>query len=146
MFTPGVILAFGLYLIRVSTFVVAVPMYGSASGFSGYRIAMIAALSLTFYSLAGEPLVLEGPPIEYALLMFREALIGFFLAFVMQAILLALRVAGEVGGQGMGLSMSSQVDPVSGLNTPLGHATLRVVLLHRLSDDGRPSRALALAR
>lgn len=119
MFTEGVLLAFGLYLTRCSAFVLAAPLYGSASGFSGYKVGMIGTLSVVFYGLWGEPLVMEGPPFEYLLFMFREALIGFFLAFVLQAVVIALRVAGELIGQAMGLNISSQVDPVSGINTPL---------------------------
>ena len=119
MFTEGVLLAFGLYLTRCSVFVLAAPLYGSASGFSGYKLGMIGALSVVFYGLWGEPVTLEGPVFEYLLFMFREALIGFFLAFVLQAVIIALRVAGELIGQEMGLNISNQVDPVSGINTPL---------------------------
>ncbi len=119
MFTAGVLLAFGLYLTRCSVFLIAVPLYGSASPFSGYKIALIGTMSIVFYMVGGEPIELTGSPFEYLLLMAREALIGYFLAFILQIILVVIRVAGELIGQGMGLGMSSTVDPVTGINTPV---------------------------
>ncbi len=119
MIESGVLLAFGLYLTRCSVFIIAAPLYGSVSTSSGYKIALIAGLAVTFYMVGGAPMELTGPPLEYLLFMFREAVIGYFLAFVLQSVLVALRVAGEIVGQGMGLGMSNQADPVSGINTPL---------------------------
>jgi len=119
MFTAGVLLAFGLYLTRCSVFLLTVPLLGSGSPFSGYKIALIGTMSVVFYAIGGEPVVLDGPPMVYVLLMFRELLIGFFLSFIVQIILIAIRVSGQLVGQGMGLGMSSQVDPVTGINTPV---------------------------
>ena len=147
MIDSGVLLGFGLYLARCSTFVLAAPMYGSASGYSGYKVGMIATLTLVFFGLRGEPFVLDGPPLEYLLLAFREALIGFFLAFVFQAVILALRVAGELIGQGMGLNISSQVDPVSGINTPLITRLYEAMFyIGFLSLDGHHGLLMALGR
>lgn len=119
MFTAGVLLAFGLYLTRCSVFLLTVPLLGSGSPFTGYKIALIGTMSIVFYAVGGEPMALSGSPMEYVLFMFREALIGFFLAFIVQLILISIRVSGQLVGQGMGLGMSSQVDPVTGINTPV---------------------------
>ena len=104
---------------RCSTFVLFAPLFGSAAEYAGYKVGLIGILSLVFYMTTGEPLANDGPALEYVLFLMREGLIGFFLAFVFQGVVLALRVAGEMIGQEMGLTIAGQVDPVSGVNTPL---------------------------
>ena len=119
MLEGGTLLAFGLYLTRCAAMILSSPPFGTASGFSGYKVAIVGALALLFYMSSGVPLPETVGPFEYLLLMMREMTLGVLLGFIVQAIMLALRVAGEVVGHGMGLNMAGQVDPVSGVNTPL---------------------------
>lgn len=119
LFPPGTLEAFGLYLARTSAMVIAAPLFGTGTGFAAWRVGLIASLSFLLYSVSGAPLAAQPAPIEYAALMMREVLIGAFLGFAMQAVVLAVRVAGETIGSEMGFNMASQVDPTTNVQTPV---------------------------
>ena len=72
MLPPGTIEAFGLFLVRTSALVLGAPIIGSGAMFSGYKVALIGALSVLLFSVSGSPI--EGPvgPVQYALFMLRE--------------------------------------------------------------------------
>lgn len=116
---PGTLGAFGLYLVRTSALVLAAPIFGTGPGIAMQRVAWIVALALVLYAAVGQPLPSTPTPIEFGALAGREILIGFALGFVLQLAALAVRVAGELVGQEMGMAMASQVDPQTGVNMPL---------------------------
>lgn len=118
-FEPGTLEAFALFLVRSSALVLSAPILGSATGFSGYKIALIVSVSFLLYSVHGEPLDHSPAAIEFGCLALREVLIGIALSFSLHAVMLALRVAGELVGQEMGFNMAAIMDPVTGLRTPI---------------------------
>jgi flagellar biosynthetic protein FliR len=111
--------AFGLYILRTSTLILAAPLLGSGTGFSSYKIALIVGISVAAFMSTGEPLVEEAGAIEFAMMCLHEVMIGMFLAFVLQMVLLSVRVAGEIIGTEMSFNMASLVDPNTGIQTPL---------------------------
>ena len=119
MIPVGTIAAFGLYLVRTSALLLATPLLGNGAAFSGYKVALVAVVSFALYGATGEPLTETIGPVDYALFCMREALIGLSLAFVLQAVVIAVRVGGELIGHEMAFNMSSQVDPSTGISTPL---------------------------
>ena len=118
-FPPGTLEAFGLYLTRTSALVLAAPLFGTGTGFAAWRIGLIVSLAFLLYSVSGVPLDHAPAPIEYAALTLRELLIGAFLAFTLQAVVVAVRVAGETIGTEMGFNMASQLDPLTNVQTPV---------------------------
>lgn len=117
--TAPILAAFGLYLVRTSALVLATPLLGSGTGFSGYKIALIIGVAAVLYLGTGGGALASVDAAEYGLLCMRELLIGLFLAFVLQAVVLAVRVAGEIVGTEMAFNMASVVDPGTGIRTPL---------------------------
>lgn len=111
--------AFGLYLVRTSALVVASPILGSGTGFAGHKIALIVAVSIVLFLSGDGRLAQEAGVAEYVAMCFHEVLLGLFLAFVLQLVLLAIRVAGELIGVEMAFNMASIVDPGTGISTPL---------------------------
>lgn len=118
-FPPGTLEAFCLYLARTSALLVASPIFGMVTGFAGWRIAMIVAVSFLLYGVDGVPLGHSPAPIEFGCLVLREILIGLFLGFTLHAVLVAVRVGGEMIGQDMGFNMATVVDPNTGSSTPV---------------------------
>jgi flagellar biosynthetic protein FliR len=118
-FEPGTLEAFGLFLVRSSALVLSAPVLGTATGFSGYKVALIFSVSFLLYGVHGAPLAGSVQPIEFGCLALREILIGLALAFSLHAVMLALRVAGELVGHEMGFNMAAIIDPVTGLHTPI---------------------------
>jgi flagellar biosynthetic protein FliR len=115
----GVLAAFGLYAARTSALVVSAPILGLGTRFAGHKIALILALALMLYAVSGQPLAADVPPFAYGALALREVLIGLFLSFLLSLTLLAVRVAGELIGHEMGFMVARQVDPATGVQTPL---------------------------
>ena len=115
---PGLLAGFGLYLARTSALVLGSPLLGTGSPFSGYKIGLIAAVSLVLFAAQGEPVV-GADPLVYGALCLREVLIGLFIAFVLHLSVLSVRVAGEMIGHEMGFNLAGVVDPATGLQTPL---------------------------
>ncbi len=119
MFPPGTIEAFGLYLVRTSALVLGSPILGGGAGFAGYKIALIGGISTLMFTVSGSPLDGAVQPVQYGLFVLREVMIGISLAFVLQLVVLAVRVSSEMIGHEMGFAMASEVDPVQGFRTPL---------------------------
>jgi flagellar biosynthesis protein FliR len=118
MLAPGIIEAFGLYAVRTSAMVISAPIIGVGTRFSGYKVGLILAVSALLYGVSGQPLP-GFEPLLYAGMALRELLIGLFLSFILHLSLIVVRVGGQLIGQEMGFMMASQVDPVTGLQTPL---------------------------
>ena len=118
LISGGAIAAFGLVFVRTSALAITAPVIGFGTGFAGYRIALTVFLALLLYGVAGAP-VTHAEPVELVALGLREALIGIFLGFLLHLVLLAVRVAGELVGQEMGLLVARQVDPTSGIASTL---------------------------
>lgn len=136
MLPDGTIESFGLMLMRTSALVLSAPLLGLASGFSGYKVALILVLTLVLYALVGEPIAAAGP-IELTAMALRELLIGFFLGFVTQMLVLAAQVGGELVGTDMGFAMAAQIDPETGVNTKVvAKAYETFLLLALLAVDG----------
>lgn len=119
LLTSGTLAAFGLVLTRTGAMVLSAPILGLGSRFQGYKIALVFTLSLLFYLTFCEPLQGGTEPIGYGMLALREVLIGLFLAFLFTLVLQAVRVGGEMIGQEMGFLVARQVDPATGIQTPL---------------------------
>ena len=116
---PGTLEAFGLFLVRSSALVLSAPVLGTSTGFSGYKIAIVVSVAFLLYGVHGVPLGYAPQPIEFACLALREVLIGLALSFSLHAVMLALRVGGELVGHEMGFNMASIADPVTGMRTPV---------------------------
>lgn len=119
MIETALIATFGLYLLRTGALLLSAPIFGTASSFTGYRVALVATMSFVMFAATGEPLPGELTPMVFAAMALREVAIGLAMGFVLTLLQLVVRMAGDMIGQGMGLSMSSQSDPVTGLQTPL---------------------------
>lgn len=111
--------AFVLYLLRTGALLLTAPIFSTGSSFTGYRVALVGSITFVLFSATGAPLTVEVTPMVFLVMALREIAIGLAMAFVLTMMQLVSRMAGDLIGQGMGLAMSSQSDPVTGLQTPL---------------------------
>ena len=119
-FPEGSLEAFGLILVRTSALVLTAPVLGVGSGFSGYKIGIIFGIAFVLYVATGFPLPAESlHPVAYGVLAVREVMIGAVLGYILHLVMLAVRVTGELIGHEMGFMVAKQVDPASGIRTPL---------------------------
>lgn len=138
--------AFGLVLARTSALVLASPLLGQRLGFTGARIALIFGLSYVLHLALAEPLAPGVGLAAYGAMALREVLLGLFLAFCLQLLVLAVHVGGEVVGLEMGFQMATQVDPESGVSLPLISRIYETLfLLALLAVDGHHELLRALS-
>lgn len=116
---PESIEAFGLYLVRTSTLVLFAPLLGQLVSSSGPKIALIVALTTVSFMASGGPLPEAVPAPVLAAFALREAMIGYFLALILQMGLLVVRIMGEMLSLDMGLQMANQVDPATGVSSSI---------------------------
>jgi flagellar biosynthetic protein FliR len=114
---PGTIEAFGLYAARCAALIVGAPLFGAPTGFMAWRSSFVVILAAVLYAAGGQPLATSPAPIEYALLVLREVVVGLALAFCLHGALLAVRTAAEMVSHEIGLSYANLVDPTSGGST-----------------------------
>jgi len=139
------IAALGLHLVRASALVIAAPFFARV-GFASFKIALIVVLTGVTFSVSGVQAV-EAPGLgTFGLLALRELAIGFGLALLLQIALLAARMGGELVGLEMGMQMGAQVDPESGVSTPLvARFYEEVLLIGMLASNGHHWVVRALA-
>lgn len=119
MLTTATIAAFVLYLLRTGALLLSAPIFSTGSSFTGYRVALVATISFVMFQATGGPLPVDVAPMMFMIMALREVAIGLAMAFVLTLLQLAVRMSGDMIGQGMGLAMSNQSDPVTGIQTPL---------------------------
>lgn len=135
--SPHLIELFGLYLARSGALVFSAPLLGGATSYAGVKITLSIALAMILQNAFGSEAVLPEGSLAYAVLIARELMIGIFLGFLLQLGVLAARVAGEMIGLEMAMHMSQQVDPESGVSTPLiARLYENLLLLALLAVDG----------
>lgn len=128
-FDIAILATFGLYLLRTSALILSAPIFGTSSSFTGYRVALVVSLAFVMCAATGQPLTFEVTPMVFAAMALREVAIGLAMGFVLTLLQLVVRMAGDLIGQGMGFSMASQSDPVTGLQTPLVSQIYEVIFI-----------------
>jgi flagellar biosynthetic protein FliR len=113
------VMVLGLLMARTSTLVIMSPILGLRTGFSGHKIAIIFVLTAVLFVAVDPPEQGRPEPMLYGLLMLREVMVGAFLAFFLQLILLSVRVGGEMISQAMGLMTARLQDPTTGVQSTL---------------------------
>jgi flagellar biosynthetic protein FliR len=107
----------GLVLARIGAFVAVMPIFAQQTPrMIRVSLAMaLAAFYVTVVSPGWDPtMALRGadlPPIRYAIVLLREALIGAAMGFVFNLFLLPARVAGEFVTYQVGLNLTPQISP-----------------------------------
>ncbi len=104
---------------RISAMLMAIPVIGTRM--VSVRIRVVLALLISFVVL---PLIPEVPAVDSLsvaglTISIHQVLIGLAMGFVLQMVLAALTIAGEVISMSMGLGFASMVDPANGVNVPV---------------------------
>jgi len=86
-----------------------------------------------------------GNPVEFARIVFGEAVIGLALAMCIQFVFEGVRLAGQLLGFQIGFSLVNAIDPQTNVDTPVLstlHETVILLVFFRLSVDHWMLRAL----
>lgn len=106
-------------LVRISSFVLVLPIFTTHGVPARVRLALAASLALVIVpTLPAAPAM---DPISAAGLvtLFQQFLIGFTLGFILRLVFAAVINAGQLTALGMGLGFASMVDPANGIQVPV---------------------------
>lgn len=137
LLAPGMLESIGLFLARTTAMLLLTPLLGSGAQFHGYKVALVVSVTSTMFLMQGLPPVVVDSGVQYGVLVLREMVLGFGLAFVLHLVLMALRVGSEMIGNEMAFTMANAVDPASGESLPvLSRMNESLFFLALLSVDG----------
>jgi len=108
-------IAFALVLARVSSFIVAAPMFSQGTVPTNVKFGLCVSLSVFFlpgYLDAAAELRSSYGALIFALL--AEMVAGYCVGYLVGLILLPVRIAGTYVGQELGFSLGQVADPTSG--------------------------------
>ena len=115
----GLVEAAALYLARTGAMLMLMPLIGTGASFYGYKVSLVASVTLVLFTSQGIPLVVTDSWVHFGLLLMREMVIGVALAFIFHLVVMGLRVGSEMVGNEMAFTMANSVDPASGESMPL---------------------------
>ncbi|QDV05019.1 flagellar biosynthesis protein FliR [Planctomycetes bacterium Poly30] len=142
----GLIEGAALCLTRCGALLLTAPLIGTGSQVSGYKVALVTSVSIVLYMAQGMPLVETTSAVHFGLLLLREMLLGFGLAFILHLTLLGIRIGSEMVGNEMAFTMASASDPASGEALPLiSKMNETLFFLALLAVDGHQWLIRALA-
>ncbi len=135
MFTVG---------IRLGMLMSFAPFFGSTAISPRVKAGLTMVLTALVYPLCA-PKVIVGNPIEFAQIVFGEAVIGLALALSVQFVFEGVRLAGQLLGFQIGFSLVNVIDPQTNVDTPVLstlHEAVILLVFFRLSVDQWLLRAL----
>lgn len=136
-----------LMLFRTGGMVFSLPFFGRADDSRWARLVIVVGMGSLLY--LPDPALLELPRslVAFGVTALREVLVGLLLGLGIGVIFGAVRLAGEVIGHEMGLTMSQVVDPATGAGAGvIGTFFETLAMLFFLLLDGHHQVFRLLAR
>lgn len=137
-FSESEFLAFGLVLIRLSSFVVSWPVFGVENVSTHVKVLFALVLSLVIFpTLRFPPDLASSVGPDLAVLSIREAFVGLSLGYLARMFFFAFRVAGELVAQAMSLTSAQVFNPMlGGQSTPVEQFYVTFATLFYLGING----------
>lgn len=124
-------------LIRISSFLLASPIYGARTLPPRFRIALALPITLLVAPTLSHDTSIDLLSVAGFLLIMQQILIGVMLGFIFQLFLHLFVVAGQIIAMNMGLGFASLNDPANGVVvTVLSQFYLTLATLLFLSVNG----------
>ncbi|MFP4071040.1 MAG: flagellar biosynthetic protein FliR [Desulfovibrionales bacterium] len=137
-FDPATTLSFLLTLFRISIILFLFPFFGGEGAPWPVKAALCLVLTLGLWpavSFSAE--YFPGHPLNIALMLMGEVIIGLVLGLIVQFIFAAVQTGGQLIGFQMGFAMMNVVDPLTGVSEAVtAHFLYMVALLVFLALNG----------
>jgi flagellar biosynthetic protein FliR len=105
--------------IRISSFVMVLPLFTMHGVPARVRIALASSLALIIVPTLPAAPAMDPISAEGLVTLVQQFLIGFTLAFILRLVFAAVINAGQLTALGMGLGFASMVDPTNGIQVPV---------------------------
>lgn len=113
-FSEAEIALFALILVRVSSMMVTLPIFGTRTVPNQVKILLSFAITFILFPLILHTATPHKYGDEFILLILREAFIGVFMGFLTRMIFMAVQIAGQILSFSIGLSAAQLVNPAFG--------------------------------
>lgn len=114
-FPEGQIIAFALVFLRIIAFVVAWPVFGSASVPVPVKVLLSLVMSMIFFpTISFQNVDLIRIDDQLVFLAVREIFVGLALGFLMRMFFIAISIAGEIISVSIGLASAQLFNPAMG--------------------------------
>ena len=130
--------AFLLVLFRISGLMLVAPLFGERPVPFTVKISLSLVLALVLFPLlAVREFHMDMNGIGYAIIIFRELLIGIVIGYAAQTVFAGVMMAGQLISFQMGLALATAFDPVAGVQSTVISVLYRwVALLAFIAVDG----------
>jgi len=118
LLTVSTVVTFLLIMFRVSGLLMAAPFFNSLGIPVQVKIGLAFILSILLFPLHSSHFVVPKDMIQFTIVGAQEIFLGLMLGFVSNLVFVAFQMAGDLLGMQLGLSSSSMLDPISGINVP----------------------------
>lgn len=119
--------AFLLIFVRMTSFMVSVPIFSNRSIPTFHKIGLSFFLSyIVFFLVDQQPLTNSG---DYVFLLIKEAVIGLSIGLIAFIIMSGIQVAGGLIDFQVGFSIASVFDPQTGVQNPITGQFLNVITI-----------------
>jgi flagellar biosynthetic protein FliR len=124
--------------VRIGSCLMVAPVFGSVSVPAQVRVVLAGGLALLVAPLVHVPAALAALSVTGVLITVQQIIIGIALGFSLQLVFEAVTLGGQMIANSMGLSLSYNLDPLSGTSTPaLGQLYTLLVTLLFLALNGQ---------
>jgi flagellar biosynthesis protein FliR len=113
------VLQFMLLSLRIGSFLVSAPFFGSRSVVVTIRIVATCAMAFSLIDRTPTPEILNLSNLEIISVALQEIVIGLCAGMVMSIMFSSVALAGEKIASTSGLSFATQIDPNAGGTTPV---------------------------
>lgn len=118
-----------LIFMRMTGCVLFNPIFGRRNIPGMARAAITVMLTLFTYNVIDPTPVAASSFIIFAVLAFKELLIGFIIGFIINLFLSTIIIAGDLMDMQIGLSMSKIYDPASNVSMPVSASLVNVMMM-----------------
>lgn len=112
-------LQFLITSLRIGSFLISAPFFGSRSVVVTIRIVATCAMTFALMENVSVPSISEMSNLQIASVILQEVIIGLSAGMVMSIMFSAVALAGEKIASTSGLSFATQIDPNAGGTTPV---------------------------
>ena len=114
------LLGFLLASIRLSAFFIAAPFFSASFIMIRVRVMMAFIVSIIVFSIQPQSIDTTSLTSAYGIfVIFKEIAIGATAGLILSIMFSAVSLAGEKIATSAGLSYAAQIDPISGVQTPI---------------------------
>lgn len=141
------LLAFAMVLIRISAFILVVPVLGYQAIPVRIKAATVLLLSMFFASILPVEVSSQISVVQIILLLCSEAVYGLALGLITALVFAGVRVAGRIAERQMGMAMAQVVDPLTGERAqPLSMLLEMIFIIMFLAANGHHLFLLMISR